>query len=93
MKIFPVDCKGAARGFVSICVVVLLPLTAGCSGKELFYQGMYDGLSAADQQQRTKDPSYHPVQEQKQPSYEEYKKEREEILDRDGSVNAAPVIR
>ena len=73
-------------------VVLLLSLITGCAKKEQIYHGMYNGFRSADQQMQTQDPSYTPdrAPEQRQPSYQEYKKEREQILETDEPIDGGP---
>jgi len=67
---------------VIVLAVVVSIVMIGCSSKEQLYENMYNGLSAAERNRRTQDPSYDPVRasEQEQPKYRQYKREREENL-------------
>lgn len=64
----------------SICLLLLF--IAGCT-KERVYENIYEGLKRREQ---IVNPSSDPIH-QKQQSYDEYKRERDELLkkDREGS--------
>ena len=68
----------------SYCVaIVLLFGIVSCGDKEQVYQGIYQEFSRVDEMRMTQDPSYDPVQarEKNVPGYQEYKIDREMILD------------
>lgn len=66
------------------CCVLLSCATVSCSNKEHIFEGMYKGMSSAEESKMAGHPSYDPLQNQahEKPSYQEYKRERElEIQD------------
>ena len=58
------------------CFGLLLILACSCTSKDQFYQGVYEGLKNREE---VVNPADDPVPP-RQPSYDEYKREREEIL-------------
>jgi|GEM_PF-1827906 len=67
--------------WLTVLVLVLLGIMA-CTSKDQAYRGAYEGFRMSDQNRQAEDPSYDPAQplDQKQQSYEEYKRERELLL-------------
>ncbi|MCI5142069.1 MAG: hypothetical protein D3909_10180 [Candidatus Electrothrix sp. ATG1] len=55
--------------------LIVFLFLSGCS-KEGFYQGMYHGLQQREEMVQPSDDSFPP----EQPSYETYRREREEVL-------------
>ena len=69
--------------------VLLLTMTTGCFNKEQMYEGLYEGMGAAEQNRQTENPSCNPItaSEQAQPEYHIYKMKCQEILKKNESVN------
>ena len=62
---------------------------AGCASMEQVYEGMYKGSATANEMQVNREnPSYNPVQahNEKILSYQEYKREREQVLKDEGTI-------
>jgi hypothetical protein len=71
-------------------IFFLLPaMVVGCSNKEQAYEGLYKGLSAAEENRQIDNRSYDPVKslEHEQPTYREYKWEREESVGKNNPRN------
>ena len=70
--------RSLGQASVSMAVFLLLGLIAisGCSSKERVYEGIYEGMKMREQ---VVHPSNEPVLP-KQPTYDEYQREREKIL-------------
>ncbi len=71
------------RLYCVIAVLLMLAGTISCTNKEQVYEGLYNAFSSVDETRRTEDPSYDSVQarDKDDPSYQEYKRERELFLD------------
>ena len=64
--------------YLSFMFLVLV-FVAGCE-KEMVYEGIYEGLKHREE---IVNPSHDPIPEERQQSYDEYKREREESLKKD----------
>jgi len=63
----------------------LITLCFGCTGKDRFYEGMYNGFQSMERLNNEKRP-YPPPGEEPM-DYQQYKKEREKILNKDTKNN------
>ena len=70
--------KTVKKSSLLLLAAIIALLLSGCS-KEGFYQGMYHGLH---QREEMVHPSDEPLPPE-HPSYEEYRREREEVLRRE----------
>lgn len=68
---------------LSASCVMLLFAMASCSNKEQVFEGMYKGMSSAEESRMSRHPSYGPLhmQENDKPSYQEYTREREQEIE------------
>ncbi len=73
--------------YFSVAIILAIHLSlSGCTDKEPVYQSIYHGLQFIDQQDHpTEEQTNHP--EESPPNYDQYKRERQEILQNEGSEN------
>lgn len=63
--------------------VLLICTAVSCSNKEQILEGLYKGMSSAEESRMARDPSYDPLQnkERDRTSYQEYRRERELVIE------------